>query len=51
MRAVIDPPVMAAPAGISLVRGGAFYRIQQALGLIRPNRWNIGGRELLKSLR
>ena len=44
MHAVIGPPVMAAPADISLVRGGAFYRIQQAVGLMRPNQWNIGGR-------
>ena len=29
---------------ISLVRGGPFYRIQQALGLIRPNHWNLGRR-------
>jgi hypothetical protein len=44
VHAVIDPPLTAAPAGISLVRGGPFYRFQQAVGLIRPNQWNIGGR-------
>src|SRR5271169_317938 len=26
------------------VRGGAFFRFQQTVGLIRPNQWNIGGR-------
>jgi hypothetical protein len=25
---------------ISLIRGGPFYRAQQAAGIIRPNRWN-----------
>lgn len=44
MHAVIDPRVMAVPADISLVRGGPFFRFQQAVGLIRPNQWNIGGR-------
>ena len=29
---------------ISFIRGGPFYRAQQALGLIRPNRWNLGRR-------
>ena len=33
-----------APAEISLVRGGPFYRDQQAIGLIRPNQWNLGRR-------
>jgi hypothetical protein len=33
-----------APAEASFVRGGPFYRAQQALGLIRPNRWNLGRR-------
>lgn len=33
-----------APPDVSLVRGGPFYRIQQALGLIRPGHWNIGRR-------
>src|SRR5277367_6033095 len=32
------------PAEISLVRGGPFYRAQQAVGLIRPNQWNLGRR-------
>src|SRR5208282_6034911 len=44
MHAVIDPRVMAVPADISLVRGGPFFRFQEAVGLIRPNQWNIGGR-------
>jgi hypothetical protein len=29
---------------VSLVRGGPFYRLQQAAGLIEPNRWNLGRR-------
>src|SRR5271156_3222104 len=33
-----------APAEISLVRGGPFYRAQHAVGLIRPNEWNLGRR-------
>ncbi len=28
-------------AEVSLVRGGPFYRAQKAVGLIRPNRWNL----------
>ena len=30
--------------GLSLVRGGPFYRLQQAAGLIGPDRWNHGRR-------
>ena len=30
--------------GFSLVRGGPFYHAQQALGLIGPDRWNLGKR-------
>src|SRR5271166_339344 len=30
--------------GFSLVRGGPFYRVQQAVGLIGPDRWNLGKR-------
>jgi hypothetical protein len=33
-----------APDEISLVRGGAFYRAQHAVGLIHPNEWNLGRR-------
>lgn len=29
---------------LSLVRGGPFYRLQRAVGLIRPDRWNVGRR-------
>ena len=36
MHAVIDPPLTAAPADISLVRGGLFYRLQQAVGAHPP---------------
>lgn len=32
------------PIQVSLVRGGPFYRIQRAIGIIRPDRWNIGRR-------
>ena len=32
------------PAEVSFVRGGPFYRAQQALGLIHPNKWNLGRR-------
>jgi hypothetical protein len=44
MHAVIDPPLTAAPADISLVRGGPFFRFQQAARLIHPNQWNLGRR-------
>ena len=30
--------------GLSLVRGGPFYRAQHAVGLIGPDRWNLGRR-------
>ena len=33
-----------APAEISLVRGGLFYRAQHAVGLIRHNKWDLGRR-------
>jgi hypothetical protein len=33
-----------APPEISLVRGGPFYRAQHAVGLIRPNEWDLGRR-------
>jgi len=36
-----DPRFIAVPSDISLVRGGPFYRFQQAVGLIRPNQWNL----------
>jgi hypothetical protein len=33
-----------APVEISLVRGGPFYRVQHAIGLIHPTEWNLGRR-------
>ena len=33
-----------AAVDVSLVRGGLFYRLQQGLGLVRPNHWNLGRR-------
>ena len=44
MAANTDPRFIAAPAESSLVRGGPFYRFQQAVGLIHPNQWNLGRR-------
>ncbi len=38
------PPLNEAAAEVSLVRGGPFYRVQQALRLMRPNQWNLGRR-------
>jgi hypothetical protein len=29
---------------VSFVRGGPFFRAQQALGLVRPDQWNLGRR-------
>ena len=37
-------PLEHGEAEVSLVRGGPFYRIQQAVGLIRPNQWNLARR-------
>jgi len=34
------PTTDAQPHEVSLVRGGPFYRAQQASGLIRPDEWN-----------
>jgi len=45
--AVSQPGVVANGAtdqGVSLVRGGPFYHLQQAAGLIEPGRWNLGRR-------
>jgi hypothetical protein len=39
-----QPPLAAPASENSLVRGGPFYRIQNAIGLIRPDRWNLGRR-------
>ena len=33
-----------APAEVSLVRGGPSYRVQHAIGLVRPTEWNLGRR-------
>ena len=41
MNARTSPPFAAAAAEVSLIRGGPFYRAQQAVGLIRPNQWNL----------
>jgi hypothetical protein len=38
------PPSTSIPAELSLVRGGPFYRAQEAFRLIYPNRWNVGRR-------
>jgi hypothetical protein len=32
------------PVEPSLIRGGPFYRGQQAIRLIRPDKWNMGRR-------
>src|ERR1700742_16195 len=32
---------------VSLVRGGPFYRIQEAIHLVTPKSWNLGPRILL----
>jgi hypothetical protein len=39
-----SPPVVSASMDDSLVRGGPFHRAQHAIGLIRPNQWNVGRR-------
>src|ERR1035437_4355343 len=39
-----DIPRAAARAEFSLVRGGPFYRLLQAVGLIHPQQWNLGRR-------
>ena len=42
MEAKTDSSLNHAPAEVSFVRGGPFYRAQQALGLIHANKWNLG---------
>jgi hypothetical protein len=44
MAADNEPSLTPAAVEVSLVRGGPFYRIQRAIGLIRPNQWNLGRR-------
>jgi hypothetical protein len=39
-----DPPVTSASSDASFVRGGPFYRVQQSLRLIQPDRWNLARR-------
>jgi hypothetical protein len=39
-----DSAPIGASGEISFVRGGPFYRIQQALGLILPGHWNLARR-------
>jgi hypothetical protein len=41
---VADIPRAAARTEFSLVRGGPFYRLLQAVGLIHPQQWNLGRR-------
>jgi hypothetical protein len=41
METTSNPPSSAASSEPSLIRGGPFYRIQQAARLIRPNEWNL----------
>jgi hypothetical protein len=44
MDAGTNPLVTASTAEGSFIRGGPFYRAQQALKLIDPNKWNLGRR-------
>lgn len=44
MNPVADVPGTAARTEFSLVRGGPFYRLQKAVGLIHPQQWNLGRR-------
>jgi hypothetical protein len=37
-------PSAAATAEVSIIRGGPFYRVQHAIGLIREDHWNLGRR-------
>jgi hypothetical protein len=39
-----NPTIISASVDVSLVRGGPFHRAQHAIGLIRPNHWNLGPR-------
>jgi hypothetical protein len=39
-----NPSVKASSTEVSLVRGGLLYRMQCAIGLSRPNQWNLGRR-------
>jgi hypothetical protein len=44
MDARAGSPLTHAADEVSLVRGGPFYRVQQAIGVIHPNKWNAGRR-------
>ena len=44
MEGKTEVPPSSTPAEISFVLGGPFYRIQRALRLIHPDRWNVGRR-------
>jgi hypothetical protein len=44
MDAKPESPSTSAATEVSLVRGGPFYRAQRAVGLIRPDQWNLGRR-------
>jgi hypothetical protein len=44
MDATNDVPSTSAPAEFSFVRGGPFYRAEQAFRLINPDRWNLSRR-------
>src|SRR5580693_2569587 len=44
MESGTERAVAAVANEISLVRGGPFYRAQQALGLIQANQWDLGRR-------
>src|SRR5271167_2282249 len=39
-----DASFTGSPEEVSFVRGGPFYRAQQALRLVRPNEWNLARR-------
>ncbi len=46
-KATIAPAPVPSPVtggDVSLIRGGPFYRMQEATGLIGPDRWNFGRR-------
>ncbi len=42
-----NSPIEVTTSEVSFVRGGPFFRAQQALGLIRPNQWNLTRRILV----
>jgi hypothetical protein len=46
MNHITESSFSVGPVDFSFVRGGPFYRVQQALGLIGPNHWNVGRRTI-----